>query len=219
MAIKITTFTPEQGGDMAAVKDWFTENAADFFEEITEEEGVISFKSGGRVVMTITKTVAASSAIKIAFYCKTGLTVERSTGSAPTAGVQIKKLVATSKGIGIAVATSSTNNQSGECGAFVTKTNTGALGIVMYGVLQPGSVSTQQQACIISENSAESDTLNLYTAKKAPLTVLCPLVCYGVEEYLPDCFFAPQSQYYTTECRFTYNDESYFYSGRVALRD
>lgn len=213
MAIKITTFTPEQGGDMATVKDWFIENAANFFDEITEEEGVISFKSGGRVVMTITKTVAASSAIKIAFNCKTGLTVERSTGSAPTAGVQIKKLVATSKGIGIAV------NQSGECGAFVTKTNTGALGIVMYGVLQPGSVSTQQQACIISENSAESDTLNLYTAKKAPLTVLCPLVCYGVEEYLPDCFFAPQSQYYTTECRFTYNDESYFYSGRVALRD
>ena len=198
MSIKITTFTPEQGGDMAVVKEWFTENAADFFEEITEEEGVISFKSGGRLIMTISKEVSGTSSIplKISFYCKTGLTVERATSSAPPAGLHIKKLAATSKGIAIAVSTGS-NNPSGECGAFITRTNTGALGIVMFGMLLPASVTAQQQACVISENSAESDTLNLYTAKKAPLTVLCPLVCFGAEEYMPDCFFAPQSQYYT----------------------
>lgn len=208
-------------GSLSEVRDWLAANATEYFDSfVLSEDGLtLDLQKASNTYITITTTAAGS--VKMKFTVYGGATHTTSHGSSESGFIE--RLTKTDYGICISV-----NYGGTSCprSIFITKTNNGNIGaVIFHDYLSTKNTSSNYAYAISFSTSTEFVRMTAtgganFGVNPANLTTLCPIVCMGnSDEYMPNIFITPFSQYVGTECSFVFEGTEYLYNGYIALKD
>lgn len=217
MAIVTTRFSAEQGADLNVIKQWFEENASDYFDEVIIQDDILLLKSAGETILEYIPKGTSGNTASFVFHTAGGDTAAGVTPSATTP-LYINRLTRTDSGIAAGLFFST---KSYEYGIFITRDKNGDIACVFSKTLGVTTVSDYKRYYILSRSSTRTtDTFDIVSATfQAEYTCLTNAVCSCAEDYLPDCFITPFSQYAGVPCIFELDGVKYIYNGYVALKD
>ena len=135
----------------------------------------------------------------------------------------VNRITKTNCGIAIAFSVSGNVQGNNVYYIFISKTNNGYTGVLFFN--HTSFNISDCKYCVFDETSISFDLSSTtgimkFGVDKKKLTTLCNLVSGGnSEEYLPNVFITPSSQYVGTECTLKYNGDDYLYNGYIALKD
>lgn len=216
MAIEKMIFTgTNQDQNFPEVYAWLTANAAEYFDEITQDETAktITCKIGGQNAFTL---YFASDKNVFQITLKNGIT--RTTADT---GKSIDFAVKTSKGIylkykGVFVNIFITRDDRGAVSfAGLSKNSNG------YRYLFSGSFSNSPNFWESSwhDNGGTDISPSAYDITMASsLTSMCAMPCNG-QVYTPDLYFVPFTENFGRNSKISCNGTEYYYDGIFALKD
>lgn len=205
MAIEKTIFTTtSQAANAPEVLEWLTANSAEYFDTVSaDESGNITCTISGKTALVLGFDGTTKS---ITVYLDNGVSIEDFlTTEVCSYGVK------TSYGLYLKGTTYR---------IFVTKSNNGGVGFVLYNRTTSASVVKYYVGDFYASKSIWAASANgeAVMSQAGDLTTISSIVCPG-GTYLPNLFTTPFSEYLGTECILEKNNERYWYNGYIALKD
>lgn len=213
MAISTTYFTQGVNTQKAEVYAWLQENAADYFDTISEESGAI--------------TCSLSNGASVQFYASNKLLTvtlsnQTSKSSYGSSTGYFKSGIVTSSGIMlIGHSTISSSSDIRANSIAITRTNEESVGISCH-IMNNTSTTELITADLTNDSNftffGGATSTSSTNQASSGMTSLAPVAFGNDHTYAPNLFFVPYSQF-TVPCSFELEEVKYAYDGHFALKE